>query len=87
MTAPPAGRWGRHLHGEQDAWIRSAATDIALHGLHDLGTRRIRIGAQQGYTGEDHSGGAVAALHGFGVEKSLLQRMQAAIFSPAPQWL
>src|ERR1043166_218815 len=66
-----------------DARISAAAAQVPLHGLRDLIVIRVWIFPEQRNAGDDHARGAVAALHGAGFEKRLLQRMHAAIFLEA----
>src|ERR1043166_7152415 len=56
---------------------------MTVHGLRALIVIRVWIFPEQRNAGDDHARGAVAALHGAGFEKRLLQRMQAAIFLEA----
>ena len=68
-----------HLHGRDNSWIGPAAANVALQGASDLGFAWVRSLLQQAYAGQDHSGRAVAALHGVGLDEGLLQRMEAAV--------
>src|SRR5215475_13690076 len=56
----------------------AAAADVALQGLCNVGRRGIEILLQKRQAAHDHAGGAVGALEGFGIEKSLLDGMKAA---------
>jgi hypothetical protein len=66
------------LHGFNDARMRAAAADVALEGLFDFGLRGVGILLEKRNAAHDHPRGAVSALEGFGVEESLLDRMQSA---------
>ena len=70
---------GRLLDCSDDAWMRAAATNIALQGLQDLRQAGIRVPAQQANTAHDHSRCAVSTLESTGIEKSLLHGMELAV--------
>jgi hypothetical protein len=56
----------------------TAAADVALQGQRNFGWRGIGILLQKSDAAHDHAGGAVSALEGFGVKKSLLDGVKAA---------
>src|SRR5262249_16814066 len=55
-----------------DAYIGSAAADVAAHGIVDVGIGRVRLASQQRRGGHDLSRLAVAALDDFMIEPGLL---------------
>src|SRR5262245_1356194 len=59
--------------------MRAAAADIALQGLLDFSLGRMGILPEQRHAAQDHARGAVGTLECFSIEKSLLNRMQAAL--------
>src|SRR5690348_1171009 len=69
------------LDGGDDARVRSASADVALHGAADFGFRGMRRFAQQSGGGHDHARRAVSALHGVGLDEGLLERRELAVGS------
>src|SRR5215472_11981413 len=72
-----------HLNGCDNPWIRSAAANIALHGAPDFGLAGMWSLLQKSRTRHNHAGSAVATLHGIGLDKSFLHRMQAPVLRQA----
>ena len=70
---------GRHAHRRHNPRIGAAAADVALHAVDNFDIARARLPGQQGNTAHDHAGRAIAALHGAGFEKRLLQWVQPAV--------
>ena len=60
--------------------MSSAAADISLQELDDLGLSGFGIRAKKTDAAHNHSGGAIGALKSSGVKESLLDRMKAAVF-------
>src|SRR5262249_9542248 len=58
--------------GSANAWICAATTDIARHGRIDLGVCRIGVALKKSRGRHDLARLAVAALHDFDIEPSLL---------------
>src|SRR5215469_15534770 len=56
--------------------MRTAAAEILFEPLDNLFARGMRIALQQGVRGQDHSGGAVAALESAVIDESPLQRVK-----------
>src|SRR5262245_59920843 len=65
--------------GGDDPRIGPASADVAVHGFDDLLPRGPGMLAEQGYPGHDHPAGAIAALHGAGVEEGVLERMEPPV--------
>ena len=59
--------------------MRSAAADIAVERLDDFSRVRAGIVLEQRDAAHDHSGRAVSALKGSGIDESLLHRMELAV--------
>src|ERR1022692_4063059 len=59
--------------------IRPAPADVPVHADDDFGVAGIWIAPQQRHRAQDHPRNAVAALHGVGIEESLLHGMQLAL--------
>src|SRR5437762_4909899 len=57
--------------------MSAASADVALKRLFDFDRRGIYVLLKKGDAAHDHAGSAIGALEGFGVEESLLKRMQA----------
>jgi len=74
------------LDGVDDAGIGAAAADVAVHAGDDLGLSGIGRGVQQGGGAHDHTGGAVGALEGAGVEEGLLDGSELAVSAPDLRW-
>src|SRR3979411_1142998 len=68
-----------HLHSRDNARISSAAADVTFECTANFGLARVRSLLQESNAGEDHSGSAIAALHGVGLDERFLQRMEAAV--------
>src|SRR5690606_25680602 len=66
---------GCGAYGRMDALITATSTEVARHGLRDLGIRRRRLLGQQGRSLHDLSGLTVAALRNTEVPPGNLQRM------------
>ena len=64
------------LRGLLDLRVARAAAEIAGHGGVDLLARGMGVAVEQRLGRHDHSGRAVAALDGAGVDKRLLQRVR-----------
>src|SRR5579884_4201965 len=71
-------RCRRPADGADDTVVSATAADIALQRPADLFVVRMRVIPQQSDGRNDHSGGAVAALQGVGVDKRLLNGVQTA---------
>src|SRR5262245_16150638 len=69
--------------GFDDPRIGAATTNVAVQGFDDFSISWARIVFQKSSRRHDHSGSAVAALHGVFLNESLLQIMQFAILSKA----
>src|ERR1700686_4881924 len=78
MLASADGLFG-NLHGRDDARVSPAAANIALQRAPDVGFTGMRSLLQQAHARHDHSGRAVAALHGVSLDEGLLQGMKAAV--------
>ena|SRR5215472_3739417 len=59
--------------------MRSAAANVPLQKLFDFGSCWVEIRLQKADAAHNHSGGAVSALEGTGVNKRLLHRMELAV--------
>jgi hypothetical protein len=68
------------MNSRNNPIVGSAAADIAIERVFDLCVRGIRIFAQQGDTGEEHAGRAIAALQSIAIYKTLLKRMETTAF-------
>lgn len=66
-----------HLNRGNNFVVSSAATDVALERLLDLGLRRQGILPKQRHTGQDHSRRAITALHGIALNERFLHRVEA----------
>ena len=64
------------LNGLQDSRVRSAAAQMSLHRVANLGIRRLRGFRQRFGSLDDHAVIAVAARYGLFVDHGLLNRMQ-----------
>jgi hypothetical protein len=60
----------------EDVSVTAAAAEIAIHRVDDLATGRFRISFQKTGRGQDHARHAIPALHGFFLDKRLLDRVQ-----------
>jgi hypothetical protein len=69
----------RLLDGCNNALVRAATADVAVHAADDFGFGGIGILLKQRVAAENHAGRAIGALHRTGVDERLLQRMQPAI--------
>jgi hypothetical protein len=65
-----------HLNRGNNLVVGSTAADIALKRLLDFWLGRRGIFSKQGHAGQDHSRGAVTALHGIALNEGFLYRMQ-----------
>ncbi len=74
---------GSEADGGEDADIAAAATEIAVEGVGDLSVGGLGGGFEQDDRAKDHTGDAVAALHGFGIEEGLLDAMEPAVLCEA----
>ena len=68
-----------HLHSRDNARISSAAADVTFECTANFRFTRVRSLLQESNAGEDHSGSAITALHGVGLDEGFLQRMEAAV--------
>src|SRR5215813_2722666 len=59
----------------------AATADISVERFNYFFPRGVCVGVQQTSGRQNHSRGAVSALHGFFGEKRFLKRMQTPIFS------
>ena len=67
------------LDGGENVGVVAAATDVAVHGLDDLGPRRLGVTLGEGDGRHDVTRDAVAALHRLLIEESLLDGVQLAV--------
>jgi hypothetical protein len=77
------GRWAAEgsagLDGGDDAGIAGAAAEVAGETFADLVYRRVRRPVEEVLGGEDHAGGADAALRPAFFEEALLDGSEAAV--------
>src|SRR5665213_1477281 len=73
------GSFGSHADRLYNARIRSASADVSLQRRLDFGLARIGVSLQKRNRTHDQTGGAVTALHGVGIDKSRLDRVQATV--------
>src|SRR5208282_1397956 len=71
---------GGFVNGREDARVGAAAADIPLHGRENFLFRRIAIGIQERYGGDDHARSAIGALHCAFIEEGLLDGVE--MFAP-----
>src|SRR5207302_1752803 len=64
------------LHRFKDVYIPAAPANIPVQRFDDLRRVRSRVALEQRYGRQDHSGHAVAALHGAFLDEGFLDRMQ-----------
>ena len=62
------------MNGFADALVRTAAADVAAHGVVDIGVGGLGFFGKQGYGGHDLPGLAVAALRNLLGDPRLLYR-------------
>ena len=62
-----------------DARIGAAATEMPIHGLHDGGVARRRVGPEQRHGSHDHAGRTVTALHRVVIEERLLHAIELPV--------
>ena len=74
---------GSKADGSEDADVATAATEIAVEGIGDLGVGGLGCGFEQDDRSEDHAGYTVTALHGFGIKEGLLDAVKAAVAGEA----
>jgi hypothetical protein len=78
---------GLQLGGEadcfNDARVGAATAQVAFEFFPDEGGGGIRGFFQEGNGGQDHGGGTVAALEGFGVQESLLYGVEVSFAGEA----
>ena len=66
------------MHGFDDLAVTGAAADIAGDRFHDVLARRLDRLLQQRMRGQDHAGGAVAALQAMGFAERILDHAEFA---------
>src|SRR5258705_5194118 len=62
-----------------DVYVPGAATQVARNGVANFIIGRVGIRAEEGVSGHQHSGRAVAALQTVLLKESVLQGMQLAV--------
>src|SRR5579859_1037731 len=72
-----------HLNCSNDSRIRSAAADVTFERAADFELRRLWRLPQESDARQNHSGRAVAALHGVSIDERLLDRVQLTVLRQA----
>ena len=74
---------GGQLDRSHDPAVSATAADVAAQGVGDVLVAGVGVALEQRQRRHDHAGRAIAALHGVGVQKGLLQGVQAAVLLEA----
>jgi hypothetical protein len=74
---------GGLLDGSENSWMSTAAADVPLQGLDDVGRGWTGVFLKQGDAAHDQAGGAVGALKRAGIEEGLLDGMKLAVLLEA----
>ena len=70
----------RILNRVNDVRVTGAPAQVAFQRVSDLFTGRFGIALEQLRAGQDHTGSAIATLQAVAVPKTLLHRVQLAVF-------